>query len=345
MLLKLSANSQKKKPKDINQAYQEIGDPEKRRVYDEQRLKREEENERERAEEKARRYKEAKDARIRNLFESGDIKGVVREAKSLYVQFPDDTDCQNNYAALVYEWAKHLAENGNLKEAATQLILAAEHTLDDELKSRIRADLELLRGKGKGYTAPPPPRTPPRPAATAPLPPEAPADAKVIVMWLFIGLWSLGAMFAAATFLEGIPKEEAKGQSLRRLPRDWQERERVQHHHRLERTLAEMARPEKIKGQMEKSLRDKGYRFRADGMGLIGCYCELDNCIWGCGALNNHLAVVFSDDGGQNYRILHEFDRSDTMADPVLVFADKEKGFFSHDVFGIWVRFSTIRDD
>jgi tetratricopeptide (TPR) repeat protein len=126
----------------------------------------------------------------------------------------------------------------------------------------------------------------------------------------------------------GLPPSRDAVTNSAKLPPDDVSNEQVTQ----ERVLPEIARPERIKAQMEKSLKAKGYRFRADGMGLIGCYCELDNCIWGCGALDNHLAVVFSDDGGQNYRILHEFDRPDTMANPELAFLDKESGFLSHDV-------------
>jgi tetratricopeptide (TPR) repeat protein len=129
------------KQKDINGAYEVLGNSEKRRTYDAQVAERT----KQRAEEKARLDKEAKYTRIRNLYESGDLEGAVKEAESLFRSYPDDTDCQNNYAALLYEWAKHLAGQGKLKEASVQLRQAAKHTLDDKLKARIRADLEFAR--------------------------------------------------------------------------------------------------------------------------------------------------------------------------------------------------------
>jgi Tfp pilus assembly protein PilF len=78
---------------------------------------------------------------------------------------------------------------------------------------------------------------------------------------------------------------------------------------------------------MEKSFRAKGFNFQAQG------FCELESSIWGCGDLANHLAVVFSNDGGENYTVLHEFPASASMASPIITFTDKMTGFLSFNVF------------
>ena len=61
------------------------------------------------------------------------------------------------------------------------------------------------------------------------------------------------------------------------VPGDVRNEEAIQR----ERMLAEMARPERIKNQMEKSLRAKGYDFFASG-DSDSSFCELQNSIWGC---------------------------------------------------------------
>jgi tetratricopeptide (TPR) repeat protein len=168
------------KAKDINEAYDVIGDPDNRRVYDAELAERNKCVDRERAEEKAKAEKDAKYTRIRDLYERGDFEGAVREAELLFRSFPHDGLCQNNYAALLYEWAKRLAENGDLRNAEAQLRRAAKHSLDDEFTARIRADLELLRARSK--RAVPPPRTSPRytvDTATPPPPPRPSGDSEL----------------------------------------------------------------------------------------------------------------------------------------------------------------------
>src|SRR5437867_751209 len=76
--------------------------------YDKQR----EEYLRKQAEKKSVAEKAANVSRIRDLFESGDCEGAVREAKSLYARLPDDAFCQNYYAALLHAWATLLYEKG-----------------------------------------------------------------------------------------------------------------------------------------------------------------------------------------------------------------------------------------
>jgi hypothetical protein len=100
------------------------------------------------------------------------------------------------------------------------------------------------------------------------------------------------------------------------------------------RLLEERARQERTKAQMERSLQAKGYKFRSDGFGLTGCSYELQNCVWGCGALHDHLVIVFSDDSGKDFSVLHEFNVSPMMLSPILAFVDKQNGFLSYNVLG-----------
>lgn len=212
--------------KKINNAYDVLGDAEKRRNYDKEVAERKAESDRERIE----REKAAKYAHIQDLYESGDFEGAIREAEDLHARFPDDADCRNQYAALLHMWAVWLAEQGRLADAAAQLRLAAKHCLDRELEAKIRADLELLLARIRGATPtasrrtasepptsestsavppgpPPSPPPPPGAATSPPAPPPSPypptprASPKVILTWVVIGVWSLGALIAAATFL------------------------------------------------------------------------------------------------------------------------------------------------
>jgi hypothetical protein len=212
------------KLKEINAAYDVLSDQEKRRGYDEQRAERK----REQSEKEVRANKEAKYAHIRELYESGDIEGAVREAESLFESFPDDPHCQDNYAALLYEWAKHFAEKGNVAEATVKLNLAARHALDDKLKAQIRADLELLRSRSRTGGASRPPRSSPEPTFTSPPPPPpftgtppsppsvwpraafATLFAKVYFGYLLPILTLGSAVLFALAFFEG-PKQPPQG--------------------------------------------------------------------------------------------------------------------------------------
>ena len=99
----------------------------------------------------------------------------------------------------------------------------------------------------------------------------------------------------------------------------------------------------RIREEIEKKLvLQKGYLFYA-----YDCYI-LDNYIWGCGNLvyhkgkqdeESHRAIVYSEDGGKNYKILAQFEEKISHShSSKIIFLEEKEGFLATSWSGLLYR-------
>lgn len=215
-LTRLPKDDQRRKEellKDVNEAYDEVKNDEKRKAYDKKLVER---NERRNAEESKRAEKRKEDEKkkqfepVIEFLSRGDFEGAVSKVLSLLTAFPADTDYRDACVKIYREWATRLAEEGKYKEAAAKLQKAGEYCLDETISTRIQADLEVLRSKiirnnevpRRESPLSPPPTGPERTHRRAPEPPErvviGPSESKGV--WGWVGLLAIVVLCVGAWY-------------------------------------------------------------------------------------------------------------------------------------------------
>jgi len=126
--------------KKINEAFEVLKDPTKRKEYD-QELQRHEKQKQQQKTNK----KEKLIQKVRELFEAGSIEESLNAAKKLYELFLNDFECRDIYATISHAWALVLVKKEDFIQAEYYFNLAIGISISEELKWQSKMDLEKLK--------------------------------------------------------------------------------------------------------------------------------------------------------------------------------------------------------